>query len=94
MATYSRQIIDPRNPGIVMATSIIIESIFEVMGKSSNEPSGSPSLSYCDRGSHLWVKLREDGWCPSELARLFTQFNTSYLYFIYNLPRPAPHETH
>lgn len=41
-----------------------------------------------------WIKLRQDGWYPSDLLRIFSYFNTAGIYFLYNLPRLNPEEAH
>ncbi|KAI1499752.1 hypothetical protein F5X99DRAFT_388858 [Biscogniauxia marginata] len=97
--SYSGAIRDPRNPIVTMATSIMIESLFGILvnGHISASQDNIPNPimnSMGDLHGLLWISLRQDGWCPSELARLFSQFNSSCLYFIYNLQRPAAHEEH
>ncbi|KAI5917645.1 hypothetical protein F4810DRAFT_726824 [Camillea tinctor] len=83
---------DPRRPGIVMATSIILENLFQIL--QTFNPMTLGGVSSWDGNGLMWRKLRQEGWCPSDLSRLFQQFNTSALYFILHLPRPRPDEVH
>jgi hypothetical protein len=42
----------------------------------------------------LTTLLKDDGWCPSEIAMLKGTFSRHALYFIYNLQRPNAHVGH
>jgi len=44
--------------------------------------------------SHQWSCLREDGWCPSDLIALTSEFGVSGLLFLHNLVRPNPTQHH
>ncbi|KAI1494849.1 hypothetical protein F5X96DRAFT_665299 [Biscogniauxia mediterranea] len=91
---YQTSIRDPRKPGIVMATTIVLESVFGVFPLTIKEIPYLQSRSLENNNGLIWRKLRQEGWCPSDLSRLFNQFSTSTLYFIYQLPRPRLDETH
>ncbi|KAI1632878.1 hypothetical protein F4809DRAFT_61187 [Biscogniauxia mediterranea] len=91
---YQTSIRDPRKPGIVLATTIVLESVFGVFPSTIEEIPYVQSGSFENNNGLMWRKLRQEGWCPSDLSRLFNQFSTSTLYFIYQLPRPRPDETH
>ncbi|KAI1460214.1 hypothetical protein F4805DRAFT_19662 [Annulohypoxylon moriforme] len=91
--TYGTSVKDPRGPDIIFATSIIIESLIGMtMGVLDELPLGN--MNSINGDGLMWTKMREDGWCPAELSRFFKQFNTSLLYYMYNLDRPGPHEKH
>ncbi|VUC20313.1 unnamed protein product [Clonostachys rosea] len=44
--------------------------------------------------SPIWRWMTQDGWCRSELARLFGQLPLPGLLFLYNMKRPRDDESH
>ena len=49
---------------------------------------GNPSRNF------ITVRMRRDGWCPSEISRLLDASSVELLYFISNLDRPGPSKSH
>ncbi|GAW14587.1 hypothetical protein ANO14919_039900 [Xylariales sp. No.14919] len=99
ICSYAGSFHDPRNPAVALTTSAILEALSSIMMRCRRalpelqlQPTILTSLGTWH--SLIWAKMRYDGWCPSELVRLFGDFNTACLYFLYNLRRPGPHETH
>ncbi|KAI2617250.1 hypothetical protein GGS26DRAFT_577265 [Hypomontagnella submonticulosa] len=96
--TFQNSIKNPRQRGITMATSIIMESVLEstsvMLERLINQHRSIKIRSFHDTNGLMERRLRQDGWCPSEISRLHGQFNTSCLYFIYQSPRQRPTEIH
>lgn len=95
---------DPRSPGMVMITTVVLETFVAVatndrifLGQGIGALGLSDSLSQTVSStwtSFMWAKLRGDGWCPLELQMLFHRFNTSCLYFLHFMSRPGMDITH
>jgi hypothetical protein len=95
------EILDPRDPKIAMATSLVMECICSVATPghsfsihSTLGPKVTGIKTSLTWRSLAWTLLRGDGWCPSELQVIFKRFNTSALYFLHNISRPDIHNTH
>ncbi|KAF5227144.1 hypothetical protein FAUST_11958, partial [Fusarium austroamericanum] len=92
--------VDPRRPVMVMATSFLIEATMAALkGDASLDPGFTlnheiDATLLWKWDSHLWKLLRNDGWCPSELAAIFSRSNASSLWFLHHLTRPASHRRH
>lgn len=68
--TFQNSIKNPRQRGITMATSIIMESVLEstsvMLERLINQHRSIKIRSFHDTNGLMERRLRQDGWCPSE----------------------------
>lgn len=85
---------DPRSPAMVMVTAAWLELLFTLIGDQLAEREIFFNMSLKHR-SLVWTRLREQGWCPADLATAFNRFNVPTLYFLHNIDRePAGKKQH
>jgi hypothetical protein len=83
---------DPRSPELALSIDLMMEFLSQSVSKQFGTVNSQPvtfGMSQPWTGD-LWVRMRDDGWCPSELLVLHDQFDTSGLLFMNNLRRPNP----
>lgn len=79
-----RMLKDPRSPEMVMITAAWLEVLVSLTGYQMTAQQFSINLSLMHR-SLMWSRLREQGWCPSDLTTAFHRFNVPTLYFLHNI---------
>lgn len=89
---------DPRDWRVAMAEEVLHEALVTAMflsfGPEKYLQTRSHTLSAKDKKSLVFQRMREAGWCPSDLAMMFGRLNNSCLYYISHLERPDPTHTH
>lgn len=93
ITTFSSRVQDPRDLRILASISLLLEALMMSLIEDL-DPVDARFWSEQRWFGFTWTRLRNDGWCPSQLVPLFAQFSTSGLLFISNLERPNSNEEH
>jgi hypothetical protein len=89
-------VIEPRDGITILSVSLLIDILLQAL---SYQPENHDTLQYATlrRGFNFqwdpeeqWVyqRMRSDGWCPSELHRIFERFTTVQIFYISHFKRP------
>lgn len=89
-------VIEPRDGMTILSVSLIIDILLQAL---SYQPGTHDMLQYATlrRGFNfqwdpeeqwLYQRMRGDGWCPSELHRIFERFTTVQIFYIGHFKRP------
>ena len=96
---------DPRAPIMAEAQAALFDVIDGALAKARELQGGSnitgplSSLAQTNgvslyEGCRLWKLMRQDGWCPSELAMIFGSFSVAGIYFMSYVERPNQGHIH
>jgi hypothetical protein len=93
---------DPRDPKIVMSISVLLEILLEFLTTRCESLYTSEYVQgifaknnffqKCD--SIPYWRVREHGWCPSELTTIFERLNCAGIHFMSHVERPNPTRKH
>ena len=88
--------IDPRIVLSTTLTDFILYKAFttkDIPGRSSADRS-SLQMNFAPFMGLISLRMRKDGWCPSELLRMHNLLNYSAMYFMSHIERPDTSRTH
>lgn len=95
ISVYFTKSIDPK---IILSISIMSWVLLDAEGRKGMPRSVSadslrqrPVESFVGL---IYFRMREDGWCPSQLFRMCTLLNYSAMYFMSHIERPDTSRTH
>ena len=92
---HFKKSIDPR---ILLSISVMNTVLFEAagregMGRSIADSYARPTYDL-PFNSLIYFRMREDGWCPSQLFRMCKLLNHSAMYFMSHIERPDTSRAH
>jgi hypothetical protein len=94
--------VDPQDPRITLSEALLHGIIFSVYVRGVEytgnnfylERGFSVNINMFEWDSSIFFRMRNDGWCLSELKVLFLTHNGAGIYFMSHIVRPHPNRGH
>ena len=94
--------VNPQDPRIILSEALLHSVLFAIFIRGENYRGSdlylerdSPSNTHLSEWkSSLFLRMRNDGWCLSEMRVLFHRLNGAGIHFMSHLERPHPNRVH
>jgi hypothetical protein len=96
---------DPRDPKEALFTTLLFNVLLGPItaGLAKSDTAAEKYLKFAPMGTNmllhgekslLYQRMRDDGWCPSELSMIFSRLSVVGIYYVSHITRPGSTKEH